>query len=215
MIPADDPALTPSQQAALAKVACACRLPGGVAVLCGPRGVGTSRVLAALAGHVTGEGRGVEHRDIRGWEAVIADERQPLPDVVVADDAHLAGPDTLARLVERCRGRRPAAALVLAGQGRLLTLLARDSRLELAVTLRATLRPCSLDESRSIVAARARTATFDEQALDAIHEITAGIPAAIARLVALADLVAGTRADARVAAGDVEEIHRRLSPLAA
>jgi len=215
MIPAADPPLTPGQQAALAKVACACRLPGGVAVLCGPRGVGTSSVLARLVKHVADEGRGVEHRDIRGWEAAIADERQPLPDVVVADDAHLAGPDTLARLVDRCRSRRPAAALVLAGQGRLLTLLARDSRLEFAVTLRAALRPCGADESRTVVAALARTAAFDDEALAAIHEIAAGIPAAIGRLVALADIVAGTRDDSRVTAGDVEEIHRRLSPLAA
>ena len=209
------PSLTPCQQAALAKVACACRLPGGVAVLCGPRGVGTSLVLARLAQHVADEGRGIEHRPIHDWETVIADDRRPLPDVLVADDAHLAGPDVLARLVDRCRRSRPAAAVVLAGQGRLLTLLARDSRLESAVTLRATLRPCSLDESRTIVAALARTAMFDDAALDAIHEIAAGIPAAVHRLVALADIVAGTRRDPRVAAGDLEEIHRRLSPLAA
>ncbi len=215
MSAAAESSLTPTQQAALAKVACACHLPGGVAVLCGPRGVGTSLVLARLARHVTDEGRSIEQHDIRGWEAAIADDRQRLPDVVVADDAHLAGPDTLARLVDRCRGRRPAAAVVLAGQGRLLTLLARDSRLECAVTLRATLRPCSHDESRTIVASLARAATFDDEAVDVIHEIAAGIPAAIGRLVALADIVAGTRADSRVAAGDVEEIHRRLSPLAA
>lgn len=215
MIPATETLLTPTQQAALAKVACACRLPGGVAVLSGPRGVGTSSVLARLATHVAAEGRSIEHRDIRDWEAVIADERRPLPDVLLADDAHLTHPDVIARLVERCRGKHPAAALVLAGQGRLLTLLARDSRLELAVTLRAALRPCSLAESRAIATGLARTAAFDDDALDTIHEIAAGIPAAIARLVALADIVAGTRSDSRVVAGDVEAIHGRLSPLAA
>jgi len=209
------PPLTPSQQAALAKVACTCRLPGGVAVLCGPRGVGTSLVLARLAQHVAGEGRSVERRAVGDWSTAIAADHAPLPDVLVADDAHLAEPESLARLIDRCRGRRPAVAVVLAGQGRLLTLLARDSRLEAAVTLRATLRPCSLAESRTIVLAQARTATFDDEALDAVHEIAAGIPAAIGRLVALADIVAGTRADPRVVAGDVEEIHRRLSPLAA
>ncbi|MFM7244358.1 MAG: hypothetical protein ACKO40_09330 [Planctomycetaceae bacterium] len=215
MTPAPEPSLTPIQQAALAKVACACRLPGGVAVLCGPRGTGASLVLARLAAHVAAEGRRIESRSIRGWEGEIADEQRPLPDVVVADDAHLAGADALARLVDRCRDRRPAAALVLAGQGRLLTLLARDSRLESAVTLRATLRPCGLGESRMIMSALARTATFDDDAVDAIHEIAAGIPAAIGRLVALADIVAATRGDPRVVANDVEEIHRRLSPLAA
>lgn len=209
------PPLTPSQQAALAKIACACRLPGGVAVLCGPRGVGTSLVLSRLVEHVADDGRVIEHRPIRDWENMGADDRQQFPDVLVADDAHLAAPDVLARLLDRCRSGRPPAAVVLAGQGRLLTLLARDSRLESAVTLRATLRPCSLDESHAIIATLARTAMFDDAAVDAIHEIAAGIPAAIGRLVALADIVAGTRHDRRVAAGDLEEIHRRLSPLAA
>lgn len=210
-----EPSLTPTQQAALAKVACTCRLPGGVAVLCGPRGTGTSLVLARLAAHVAAEGLRIEQRSIRGWQSEADDERRPLADVVVADDAHLASPDALATLLDRCRDRRPVAALVLAGQGRLLTLLARDSRLESAVTLRATLRPCGLDESRTIMSALARTATFDDDAVDAIHEIAAGIPAAIGRLVALADIVAATRGDPRVAGTDVEEIHRRLSPLAA
>jgi type II secretory pathway predicted ATPase ExeA len=215
MNPALEPSLTPTQQAALAKVACVCRLPGGVAVLCGPPGTGTSLVLARLAAHVAAEGRRIEQRSIRGWESEATDERHPLADVAVADDAHLASPDALVKLLERCRDRRPVAALVLAGQGRLLTLLARDSRLESAVTLRATLRPCGLDDSRTIMSALARTATFDDEAVDAIHEIAAGIPAAIGRLVALADIVAASRSNSRVAANDVEEIHRRLSPLAA
>lgn len=215
MIPADDSLLTPTQEAALAKVAVACRRPGGVAVLCGPRGVGTSLVLARLAGHAGREGRGIEHRDARAWDGVIADGRHGLPDVVLADDAHLVGTDVLVRLLEHCRGRRPAAAVVFAGEGRLLTLLSRDSRLEAAVTLRATLRPCCLDESRTIVAATVRTARFDDAAVTTVHEIAAGIPAALRRLVELADIVAASRTDTRVGVGDVEAIHRRLSPLAA
>jgi hypothetical protein len=214
-MPSDDPLLTPSQEAALAKIACVCRRPGGVAVLCGPRGVGTSLVLSRLASLEAGAGRVVEHRGVHAWIEAIDGGLHALPDVVLADDAHLTTADGLARLLDRCLARRPAAAVVFAGAGRLLTLVSRDSRLETAISLRAALRPCSLDESRMVVAAVARTATFDDPAVNAIHELAAGIPAAVRRLVELADIVAASRPDSQIASRDVEAIHRRLSPLAA
>jgi hypothetical protein len=215
MMPADTPPLTPSQEAALAKVACGSRRPGGVALLCGPRGVGTSLVLSRLQRLESRQGRVVEHRGIRDWFEVVDGGHGELPDVVLADDAHLATADGLARLLDRCLARRPATAMVLAGEGRLLTLVSRDGRLEAAISLRAALRPCSLDETRMVVAALARTASFDDGALNAIHEIAAGIPAAVRRLVELADIVAAANPESRIDTREVEAIHRRLSPLAA
>jgi len=104
---------------------------------------------------------------------------------------------------------------VLAGQGRLLTLVARDSRIEEAVALRAVIRPCTAAESAAIIRRTARSARFDDPATATIHEIAAAIPAAIRRLVELADVVAESRAGRQITAADVEAIHRRLSPLAA
>lgn len=211
MSTAHQPSLTPSQQAAVAKVACGCSHSGGVAVLCGPRGVGKSLVLAAVAAGIARGGRTTstlgctESLDaIRG-----GGER---PDVVLVDDAHLADGPSLVTLLDRCRHD---SAVVLAGQGRLLTLIARDSRIEEAVTLRAVLHACTAEESAAIIARTAAGARFDAAATRAIHEIAAGIPAAIRRLVQLAGVVAATREGSLVTAVDVESIHRRLSPLAA
>ena len=43
------PSLMPSQQAGAAKIAAAIERAGGVALLCGPQGVGKTTVLAAVA----------------------------------------------------------------------------------------------------------------------------------------------------------------------
>lgn len=211
MTPADHGSLTPCQQAALAKVACGCGRPGGVTVLCGPRGVGKSLVLAAVAAAITRSGRTAAAGSIAEWLDTLAGGAAA-PDVALVDDAHLAAGSDLTTLLDRCRR---TSAVVLAGQGRLLTLVARNSRIEEAISLRAVLRACTHEESATIIPRIAREARFDDSATTAIHEIAAGIPAAMRRLVELADVVAATRENGVVTAADVEAIHRRLSPLAA
>jgi len=213
------PALTPSQRAALAKVACGITRPGGVALLCGPQGVGTTTVLAHLA--VAGRLRSlsVEHRDLEDWDASIAAGRTEVPDVVIADEAHRGSAEDIVRLLGHCRRRPTPASLVLAGEGRLHTLVARDNRLERAIHLRACLRPCTRAESRDLIAAVLGPAVGQEEdaagVVRAIHEITAGIPAALLRLADLVAVLAASRPDRAIAASDVETIHRRLSPQAA
>jgi hypothetical protein len=210
-------ALTPGQQAALAKIACAVARPGGVALLCGPQGVGISTVLDHVAACGRLAPRIVERQDFEAWEACLATGRDDLPDVVLADEAHRAGDGGLFRLLAACRRRRPESSLVLAGEGRLLTLTARDVRVEQAVHLRASLRPCTASESHDLLAPRlaanALTATLDAAA--AIHEIGGGIPAAMLRLADLAAVVAASRTDGMLTVHDVEAVHRRLSPQAA
>ena len=61
------PTLTPTQQAALAKIACGISQPGGVALLCGPQGVGKTTVLAHLASARQLRSLSVEVRDIAAW----------------------------------------------------------------------------------------------------------------------------------------------------
>lgn len=205
------PFLTPSQQAAAAKVACGSSRAGGVTLLCGPRGVGKSLVLEAVAAGLSRAGRTAALACFApGSDPVVDDSSRP--DVVLVDDAHSADGPRLAALLDR---HRRDAAVVLAGQGRLLTIVARDSRIAEAVTLRAVLRPCTAAESAAIIGRVARTARFDDAAATAIHEIAAAIPAAVRRLVELADVVAASREGRVVTAADIEAIHRRLSPLAA
>ncbi|MFM7207707.1 MAG: hypothetical protein ACKO4T_13680 [Planctomycetaceae bacterium] len=216
--PLRQPDPTPSQQAAIAKVAAAIARAGGVALLCGPQGVGTSTVLSILAAGERNRGRSVECRDLAGW-LTGSPWAGDLPDIVLADGAHRAADGDLARLLASCRHRASPACLVLAGEGRLLTLVARDSAVEGAVHLRASLRPLGPDESRMIVGPRLAAAGVDpasaERVAATIHEIGGGIPAAMLRLADLAAVVASSRHDRVIEPGDVEMIHRRLSPLAA
>jgi ABC-type uncharacterized transport system YnjBCD ATPase subunit len=209
------PQLTELQQVALAKVGCCIEAGAGVALLCGPAGVGKSTVLAHLAVAVSRQGKSLEVQSVTDW----LDAGERLTDVVAADDAHLASEADLATLLARCRSRRPGAVLVLAGEGRLLTLVGRNPGLAGAVRIRAALLPGSLADTRALLTRGASSAIAaaadDELATAAIHEIAAGVPADVLRLAEWAEVIASSRPDGRVTAADIEAIHRRLSPQAA
>jgi energy-coupling factor transporter ATP-binding protein EcfA2 len=211
--------LTPSQRAAAAKIAAAVDRPGGVALLCGPQGVGKSTVLDAVVEVERQRGHSVGYRDLPDWVHAAAPWPGDLPDVVVADAAHRAADGDLARLLASCRLRASPARLVLAGEGRLLTLVSRDTAVERAIHLRASLRPLSRDESSLVVVPVLTAAGIDAATatgiIDLIHEIGGGIPAAMLRLADLAAIVAAARPDRSLSPRDIEAIHRRLSPLAA
>ncbi len=217
-VPTLTPTLTPTQHAALAKIACGISRPGGVSLLCGPRGVGKTTVLAQLASARQLHSLSVEIRDFAAWLGMAESGCPDFPDVVAADDAHLATDGGIAMLLASCRKRQPTARVVLAGEGRLLTLVSRDSRVEQAIHLRASLRPCTLVESVGILAATLGTTATDQSvhaAVATIHEIAAGIPAAMLRLAELAVVVAASKPDGTITPADIETIHRRLSPQAA
>jgi hypothetical protein len=209
--------LTDPQRAAFAKVACGADLAGSMAVLCGPPGVGKTLVLHQLAADdrlAASTAPGGAVADVAAWLACPDD----LPPLVLADDAHRASDADLTRLLSRCRAQQPASALVLAGQGRLLTLIARDRRLTEATAIRVSLLPGTRTDTASLLGSPGIVAeglAWEESAIDAVHEIAAGIPAAIKRLADLARVVAAARPDGGLRPGDIEAIHRRLSPHAA
>lgn len=207
--------LTDSRRAALARLAYAVERSGGVALLCGPAGTGKTAVLDHLAAEST---RRAERRPLTAWLDTTAD----LPEIVLADDAHAADVAALLGLLEAVRSRRPEASLVLAGEGRLLSLVSRDPRLVRAAGLRAVLPPFTAEETRRVLDATLFAAGPPRQASEArdavaraIHEIAAGIPAAVVRLAEFAALVAEARPDGVIEAADIEAIHLRLTPLAA
>jgi hypothetical protein len=214
MTPESPIRLTESQQAAVAKLACGCEQPGSVSLICGPRGVGKTTVLAQLADAASVLGRTVGRAALHDWAAGAG----TLPDIVLADDAHEADGEAIVRLAERCRVQRPAASLVLAGEGRLFTVVSRDSRIEQAVRLRVALPAFTCAESVLLFetvldagAGRRSVAADRTMAGRTAHEIAAGVPAAVIRLAELARVVADSRSDRELSAADIEAIHRRLS----
>ncbi len=205
--------LTPSQEVAVAKLAAGIAKPGTITVLCGPQGVGKTTVVAALARSERQRGRTVAIHDLNDWHSA---STEALPEIVIAESAHRADDGDLRTLLAACRRRSPKASLLLVGEGRLLTILARDGAVEQAVHLRASLRPCSVEESRHILTAQpARDAMASDAVTATMHEIAAGIPAAMLRLADLAAVVAEARPGTLLTTADIEAIHARLSPLAA
>lgn len=219
MMRAGEPvSLTLGQQAAVARLAYALEKPTAVAVLCGPAGVGKSLVLGRVAAARPLHGRPLHRVAWRdGLPATLAGGSHDAA-ILLVDEAHEAVADDLATLVESWRRLAPAGGIVLAGEGRLLTLVAREPRLEQAVMLRATLGPFTLEESTPVVAARlSPTGTPAERAamVRTIHELAAGIPARVVGLAELAQTVAAATPSRRLSPDDVEALHRRLSLQAA
>jgi len=210
------PQLTDPQLAAAAKLAFVAEQPGAVAVLCGPAGVGKTTVL----GHVIAMGlpgdpviRGGTLAGLSDLDAHGGDHGAGLPDVLLVDDAHRAAAAELVEFVDRWRRRHAAVVIVLAGEGRLLSLAARDPRLEQSVRLRVAIPPFSLAESVRVLADRLPAATVGaghEAVVRTIHEIAGGVPKLVLRLADIAAVLAQADPSRGVVPDDIETIHRRL-----
>lgn len=208
--------LTLAQQAALARLAYCLEQPRTVALLCGPAGVGKTLLLGAIAKTSQLSARGAAVIPFPAWQEGTGAARPPA--VLLLDDAESAHDGALAATIERFFRQRPQGAVALAGEGRLLSLVARDRRLEQMVSLRGVIPPFTLAETRMLVAARlAAGGPLDERDRVArtIHEIAAGIPAAVTRLADLAAVVIAANPGRTLVPDDIEAIHRRLSLQAA
>lgn len=203
MVPPRDVRCSPAQDAALARLQYALAGPPAVALLCGAAGVGKSLVLSCLAARLAEAGVG--HVGPAPAAELAARGHGPAPGtVVLADDAHESAGEDLLRLAA-------SGPVVLAGRGRLFTVVARDQRLVSRVALRAVVPPFTLDDTRRLVVERLGSAGIeapDDDVVRTVHEIAAGIPAAVERLVGMAGFLAGV--GRRVSVADIEAIHRRL-----
>lgn len=206
--------LTAGQQAALARLGCALERPGSLAVVCGPAGTGVTLLLRHLEA-ATSRSRTVACRAFSAWESI---DPARWPDIVIADDAHDAGDGAIGRLITRVRARHPGAGVVLAGRGRVFTLLARDLAVESQVGLRAVLHPFTAAETAALLAGACLPPGVSSDALApvarTIHEIAGGVPAVALRLAGMAVLVAASRGGP-LEPTDVEALHRRVSLTAA
>jgi hypothetical protein len=198
--------LTPRQEAARARLLQVSHR-GGIAVLCGPAGTGKTLLLSRLARELSDAGGVVTLKEARRVEA-----GGPVNgiDVLLLDDAHLA-PDAgwLSDVVGRAGH---CTTIVLAGQGRLLTLLARGRPLEEQVCLRAVLGPWTRGESDSYIAAAlpCLAAAGDAELRERMHELAAGTPRHVVRLVEAARLVITSHPGHRLTTQDLETFQQRL-----
>ena len=221
----------------MAKLAYAAEQPGCIALLCGPAGVGKTSVLRQVA---VG-GLPQEQMILMGMPADLSDPddvggsgdhgqhdagpmQSSLPAVLFVDEADRVSGADLVDLVGRWRRRRPAIVIVLAGEGRLLSLVAGAARLEQSVRLRATLPVFTLAESSRLLAARLAVRASEsghaddphgEAVIRTIHEIAGGIPAIAMRLADMAAMLVDADPGHRLVPDDIETIHRRLSLAAA
>ena len=227
--PPDRPPLTGPQEAAVAKLAYAAGQSGAITVLCGPAGVGKTTVLRVAVTDGLAQGQTsqlVSWAEVRadrgdlaaGRGQLAASEDAAAPDLLLIDDAHRAVAAELVECVERWRRRHAGIAIVLAGEGRLLSLVASDARLEQSVRLRATLPTFTLAESRRLLAPTLAVGAAEgdgDAVIRTIHEIAGGVPAISVRLAEIAAMIAAADPGRRITPDDVETIHGRLSLSAA
>lgn len=210
--------LVAAQQAALARLHQVVR-QGALAVLCGPAGVGKSLVLERLACEL-------QQRDVAGGSTVVgwheaedamahgvwaASRHEPRPSVMLLDDAHTA-PDAAA--LSQLLAKVPrGTSVVLAGEGRLLTLLTREPALEQRVMLRAVLRPWTAAESSQLIAdslpsllAMPTSTTLVQR----LHELAGGVPRSLVRLIETVRMVLAADDGQGLTVDDLETFHRRL-----
>jgi ABC-type dipeptide/oligopeptide/nickel transport system ATPase component len=187
--------LTDSQLAAVARLHHAVRERAAAAVLVGPAGAGKSTVLAHLGRLVDGQ----PHR--------------------VIDDAHLLSPQAVEELARELAASR-GPTVILAGQGRLLSLVGRDTRLESKICLRAVVGAMGPRESRTLAAGILGEGGEDEprvapKAFVTIHEIACGMPRGVVALARLARILLDEEPRIRLDSWHVESLHTRLALTAA
>ena len=111
--------------------------------------------------------------------------------LLIVDEAHLLEDestlDTLRLLLNFDFAGKPGMTLILCGQPSLLPVLERHPGIEERMAVKCLLRPFSTDETAAYISHRLQKAggspsIFTQDAIDAIHAISAGVPRKINRL---------------------------------
>ncbi len=143
--------------------------------------------------------------------------------VIVVDEAHSiddpAVLDSLRMLLNFERQGRPSLTLLLAGQPGLLTAVERTPQLEERLDVKCLLLPLGRAETAAYVAHRLRSAgavkeLFSDDALDTLHELSAGVPRRINRLCDLALLVGYAEELDSITSPHLQSVHRELVTVA-
>jgi len=105
--------------------------------------------------------------------------------------------------------------LLLVGQGAMLPAIERVPSLEERLSVKCVLRPFSMEETASYIghrlqAAGGETSMFTNEAVDAIHDLSGGVPRRINRLCELALLVGYAEQRSTVDVDQVEGVSNEL-----
>ncbi len=165
-------------------------------------------------------GRASVEENIRRIENTLAENaRAGKQAILVVDEAHLLA-DTEAmeslRLLTNFQGPSgPALFLLVVGQATLAPALARMPHFEERFGVKSLLKPFTADEAaayvnhRMTVAGASRT-IFEDDALDAIYELSQGIPRRINRLCDLALVVGYADEQQSIARSHIESVAGEL-----
>jgi general secretion pathway protein A len=188
----------------------------------------TEQLLTYLADQITGQYSsltGTIDQSIRRIERQLAASAAAGKHAVIAiDEAHLlAGAQTLEaiRLLMNFEHQgQPLATFLLSGQTNLVLAVRRLAALDERVAVTCILNRMSADETANYIrhrlaAAGARKTIFDDSAIEAVHELTSGVPRRINRLCDLALLVGYGEELKTLTATHIESIHQELIGVAA
>jgi len=177
-----------------------------------------------LAAGPTGAAASPANDSVRRIEGALADAvaegRHP---IIAIDEAQLlAETDTLetVRLLLNFEiDAQPAWTVLLVGQTSLLPIIDRMPTLEQRLGVKCLLRPFSLEETISYVnhrlnAAGAKQTIFENGAVEALHELSGGVPRRINRLADLALLVAYAEEKTQITISQVEGVCEELIAVA-
>ncbi len=180
----------------------------------------SAQLLAFLADEMTGERSANAAIDcsLHRIEEVLAKNVQHGGHaVLVIDEAHLLRDAEVLETIRLLLNFEPAWTMLLVGQPSLLPVLKRMPELEERFSVKSLLRRFAMDESISyinhrMVAAGAvdACAVFDTAALEAIHQLSDGVPRRINRLCDLALLVGYAEEQSEIKAEHIEAIAEEL-----
>ena len=207
-----------SQQAAIARLRYAVTQYPSLVALCGPGGSGVTTVLNSLSANLRHEAHVVriDLSTLVPLQQIVSGAKSEAI-VFIIDNSHLASDGMLGSASETIWKQSPSASVVLGGRGRLLTLLARDPALLDKVLFRSVLQPVLFCETLAVVQSELVGAglMYSERVPEVIHEVTAGIPKNIFRLIDMVRLVGEGCASQPIEVADIEQIHERLNAAAA
>jgi general secretion pathway protein A len=178
------------------------------------------QLLALIAEELTGKNMdgATADRSVLAIQRVLSkNDQDGRRAVIVLDEAHLLRDTDALETLRLLMNFAPSWALLLVAQPPLLPALERAPELEERIGVQCLLRPLSLEESIRYISHRMSAAgaadvlaIFDPAALDAMHQLSGGIPRRINRLADLALLIGFAEEQRRVTADHVAAVADEL-----